>query len=57
MKKISAIALSACFLLLPLSACGEDDGGLTKLEINEVIPSSMPLSTSPTRSAISKRKT
>ena len=36
MKKISAIALSACFLLLPLSACGEDDGGLTKLEINEV---------------------
>ena len=36
MKKISAIPLSACFLLLPLSACGEDDGGLTKLEINEV---------------------
>lgn len=36
MKKLSAIALSACFAILPLSACGEKDDGLTKLKINEV---------------------
>ena len=36
MKKLSAIALSAYFAILPLSACGEKDDGLTKLKINEV---------------------
>lgn len=37
MRKIPSLLLSACFLALPLSACGEKDaGGLKKLKINEV---------------------
>ncbi len=36
MKKISAIALSACFALLPLTACGGGGDGLTKIKLNEV---------------------
>lgn len=37
MKKLPVIALSACFAVLPLSACGGDKGdGTTKLKINEV---------------------
>lgn len=37
MKKLSAIALSACFVLLPFSACGsKDESGPKKLRINEV---------------------
>ena len=34
-KKRACAALAACFTLLPLSACG-DDNGITKLQINEV---------------------
>lgn len=36
MKKISAIALSACFALLPFSSCGKKDDGITKIKLNEV---------------------
>ena len=37
MRKIPSLLLSACFLALPLSACGEKDaGGLKKLKIIEV---------------------
>lgn len=36
MKKFPAIMLSACFALLPFSSCGKDDGGLTKIKLNEV---------------------
>ncbi len=35
-KKISSIALTACLVLLPLSACKPENGGMTRLRINEV---------------------
>ena len=36
MKKVLAIFGAALFALLPLSACGKTDDGLTTLKINEV---------------------
>ncbi|MBO5479731.1 MAG: ABC transporter substrate-binding protein [Clostridia bacterium] len=39
MKKTTqfiSAALAACFTILPLSACGEEEGGLKTLQINEV---------------------
>ncbi len=35
-KRFLSAALSAAFLFLPLSACNEDEGGATTLQINEV---------------------
>ncbi len=35
-KKTVCAAIAACFTLLPLSACKEDEGGVKTLQINEV---------------------
>jgi len=36
MKKFTAVAGAALFTLLPLSACGGEDDGLTEIQVNEV---------------------
>ena len=36
MKKLISALMAAVFMLLPISACKKNDGGLTKVRLNEV---------------------